>query len=102
MPRLHVPGLPPGVSLGTPKILSTGATLLLGPIRLHVENWECRAEFLAHVNGVLYAGFYFTVMPGGQEAVICHSQVIYQIPKRIRTHNWHNEENELESRDAAL
>ena len=32
-----------GGSLGTPKILSTGATLHLGPIRLHVENWECRA-----------------------------------------------------------
>ena len=30
-------------SLGTPKIFSTGATLHLGPIRLHVENWECRA-----------------------------------------------------------
>ena len=28
---------------GTPKILITGATLHLGPIRLHVENWECRA-----------------------------------------------------------
>ena len=27
----------------TPKILSTGATLHLGPIRLHVENCECRA-----------------------------------------------------------
>ena len=27
----------------SPKILSTGATLHLGPIRLHVENWECRA-----------------------------------------------------------
>ena len=25
------------------KILSTGVTLHLGPIRLHVENWECRA-----------------------------------------------------------
>ena len=33
----------PDGSLGTPKILSTGATLHLGPIRLHVENWECRA-----------------------------------------------------------
>ena len=43
VPRLPVPSLPPGVSLGTPKILSTGATLHLGPIRLHVENWECRA-----------------------------------------------------------
>ena len=43
MPRLPVPSLPPGGSLGTPKILSTGATLHLGPIRLHVENWECRA-----------------------------------------------------------
>ena len=30
------------VSLGTPKILSTVATLHLGPIRLHVENWACR------------------------------------------------------------
>ena len=55
MPRLPVPRLPPGGrltpsgrlppggSLGTRKILSTGATLHLGPIRLHVENWECRA-----------------------------------------------------------
>ena len=43
VPRLPVPRLPPGGSLGTPKILSTGATLHLGPIRLHVENWECRA-----------------------------------------------------------
>ena len=40
--RLPVPRLPPGGSLGTPKILSTGATLHVGPIRLHVENWECR------------------------------------------------------------
>ena len=30
------------MSLGTPKILSTVATLHLGPIRLHVENWACR------------------------------------------------------------
>ena len=43
VPRLPVPRLPPGGSLGTPKSLSTGATLHLGPIRLHVENWECRA-----------------------------------------------------------
>ena len=42
VPRLPVPRLPPGGSLGTPKILSTGATLDLGPIRLHVENWEGR------------------------------------------------------------
>ena len=41
VPRLPVPRLPPGGSLGTPKILSTGATLYLGLIRLHVENWEC-------------------------------------------------------------
>ena len=37
------PRLPPGGSLDTPEILSTGATLHVGPIRLHVENWECRA-----------------------------------------------------------
>ena len=43
VPRLPVPRLPLGGSLGTPKILSTGATLHLGLIRLHVENWECRA-----------------------------------------------------------
>ena len=43
VPRLPVPRLPPGGSLGTPKILGTGATLLLAPIRLHVKNWECRA-----------------------------------------------------------
>ena len=41
--RSPVPRLPPRGSLGTPKTLSTGATLHLGPIRLHVENWECRA-----------------------------------------------------------
>ena len=67
VPRLPVPRLPPEGSLGTPKILSTGATLHLGPIRLHVEKWECRALkssarcqtiwravpiFLARVNGV--------------------------------------------------
>ena len=32
-----------GGSLGIPKILSSGATLHLRPIGLHVENWECRA-----------------------------------------------------------
>ena len=42
VPRLPVPRLPPRGSLGTPKILSTGATLDLGPICLHVENWEGR------------------------------------------------------------
>ena len=66
VPRLPVPRLPPGGSLGIPKILSTGATLHLGPIRLPVENWECPAlkslarcknlacgaGFLARVNGV--------------------------------------------------
>ena len=40
MPLLHVPRLPHGGSLGTPKILGTSAKLHLGPIRLHVENWE--------------------------------------------------------------
>ena len=71
VPRLPVPRLPPGGSLGTPKILSTGATLHVGPIRLHVENWECRALkssartvlkiwravpiFLTRVNGVVVA-----------------------------------------------
>ena len=44
MPRLPVPRLPPGGSLSTPKILSTGATLHLGPIHLHIENWECWAN----------------------------------------------------------
>jgi len=43
VPLLPVPRLPPGGSLGTPKILGTGATLHWGPIRLHLENWECRA-----------------------------------------------------------
>ena len=43
VPCLPVPRLPPAGSLGTPKILSTGATLHLGLIRLHVENWECCA-----------------------------------------------------------
>ena len=41
--RLPVPRLPPGGSLCTPIIMSFGATLHLGPIRLHVENWECSA-----------------------------------------------------------
>ena len=66
VPRLPVPRLPQGGSLGTPKILGTGTTLHLGPTRLHVENWECRAlkssarcknvacraDFLARVNGI--------------------------------------------------
>ena len=67
VPRLPVPRLPPVGSLGTPKILSTGATLHLGLMLLHVENWECCALklsarcqkfgvtcqfFLAGVNGV--------------------------------------------------
>ena len=41
LPHLPMPRLPPGGSLGTPKSLSTGATLHLGPIRLHVKTWEC-------------------------------------------------------------
>ena len=68
MPRLPVLRLPPGGSLGTPKILSTGATLHVGPIRLHVEKlgvpcvkivstvpkiWRAVPIFLARVNGVL-------------------------------------------------
>ena len=44
MPRLTVPRLPPRGSLGTPNILGTGATFQLGPLRLHVENLECRAQ----------------------------------------------------------
>ena len=44
VPRLPVPRLLPRGSLGTPKILGTGATLHLGPIRLHVENLERRAK----------------------------------------------------------
>ena len=55
---LPVPRLPPRSSLGTPKILSTGATLHLGPIRLHGKKFgvPCRAVpiFLALVNGVLF------------------------------------------------
>ena len=43
VPRLPVPRLPPGGSLGTPKILGTGATLHLVPLCLHVNNWGCRA-----------------------------------------------------------
>ena len=35
--RLPVPRLLPGGSLGNPKILSTGTTSYVGPIRLHVE-----------------------------------------------------------------
>ena len=70
VPRLPVPRLPPGASLGSPKILATGAKLHLGPRRLHVENWKCRAlkssarcqksgvpcPFLARANGVLDSG----------------------------------------------
>ena len=47
---LPVPRLPPRSSLGTPKILRTGATLHLGPIRLHGKNWRavpCRADFFS-------------------------------------------------------
>ena len=33
----------PDLSLGTSKILSTGAILHLGLLRLHVKNWECHA-----------------------------------------------------------
>ena len=38
-----MPRLPPGGSLGTPKILGTGATLHLVPLCFHVKNWGCRA-----------------------------------------------------------
>ena len=44
VPRLPVPRLPHGGSPGTPNILGTGATFHLGPLRLHVENLECRAQ----------------------------------------------------------
>ena len=43
VPRLPAPRLPLGGSLGTPKILGTGATLHLGQTRLHVDKWECCA-----------------------------------------------------------
>ena len=43
VPHLPEPRLPLGGSLNSPKILSTGTTLHFGPIRLHVEKWECRA-----------------------------------------------------------
>ena len=40
--------LPLGGSLGTPEILSTGATLHLGPICLHgAKNLACRADFFS-------------------------------------------------------
>ena len=42
MPHLPVPRLPPGGSLGI------GATLHVGPIRLHIENLECRALKSSH------------------------------------------------------
>ena len=38
VPRLPVPRLPPGGSLGTGKISGTGAVLFLGTLCLHVEN----------------------------------------------------------------
>ena len=41
---LPVPRPPPGGSLGTPKNLGKGATFNLGSVRLHVDNWECRAQ----------------------------------------------------------
>ena len=44
VPRLPVPRLPPGGSPGTPNILGTGATFHLEPLRLRVENLECRAQ----------------------------------------------------------
>ena len=68
VPRLPVPRLPPGGSLGTPKILGTGATLHLGATRLHVRKlgvpclkivstvpkvWRAVPIFLARVNVVL-------------------------------------------------
>ena len=40
MHRLPVPG----GSLGTQKILGIGATIHLGPLRLHVENLESSAQ----------------------------------------------------------
>ena len=52
VPRLPVPRLLPGGSLGTPKILSTGTTSSVGPIRLHVEIGRAVPIFLARVNGV--------------------------------------------------
>ena len=64
MPRLPVLRLPPGGSLGTTKILSTGATLHVGPVeKLGVpclkivstvpKIWRAVPIFLARVNGVL-------------------------------------------------
>ena len=65
--RLPVPRLPPGGSLGTPKILSTGATLHVGPIRFTCRKlgvpylkivstvpkiWRAVPIFLARVNEV--------------------------------------------------
>ena len=40
VPRLPVPRIPPGGSLGTPNILGTGATFHLGALRLHVVTWS--------------------------------------------------------------
>ena len=37
----HYTSFTVGGCLGTPKILGTGNTLHLGPIFLHVQNWEC-------------------------------------------------------------
>ena len=44
VPRLGVPRLPPRGGLGTRKISGTSAKLFLGPMRLEVDNLECRAE----------------------------------------------------------
>ena len=45
--RVQVPRLPPGGSLGTPKILGTSAQIFSGPIRLHGDNWQCRTQKLS-------------------------------------------------------
>ena len=66
VPRLPVQRLPPGGSLDTPKILSTGATLHLGPIRLHVENRECRAlKSLARCQKFEYRADFFSACKWG-------------------------------------
>ena len=55
VPRLPVPRLTPGGSLGTSKFLSTGATLHLGPIRLHVEIGSACLKIVSTVPKILRA-----------------------------------------------
>ena len=47
VPHLPMPRQPPRGSLGAPKFFSTVATLHFIPIRLHVKNLACHADFVS-------------------------------------------------------